>query len=142
MTYKLHDSFGYLMAKATLLMNNVFQKKLNKFDITRSQAIALTAIWEENGATPTDLAEITGRDIPNVLRILDKLEKKELIYRKACEIDKRSYMVYLTSKGLELREKIIPLAEEMAVETLADFDPEAIEQMKAGFRKVIRNIEK
>lgn len=142
MTYKLEDSFGYLMAKATLLMNNVFQKKLNQLNITRSQAITLAAVWETSGATPTELAVVVGRDVPNVLRILEKLEKKDLIYRKDCKTDKRSYTVYLTDKGETLRKEIIPQAEQMAVEVLTGLEQEEIEKMKAGFRKVIRNMEK
>ena len=38
----------------------------------------------------------------NVSRILEKLQKKNLIYKKKCEKDKRSYKISLTPSGISM----------------------------------------
>ncbi|MEL6918979.1 MAG: MarR family transcriptional regulator, partial [Bacteroidota bacterium] len=62
---------------------------------------------------------------PAITQALKKLVKKKLIDFKSDEIDKRKKLFYLTGKGQEVHQKMIPLWEVMdiKVKELVNFSP-------------------
>ena len=49
--------------------------------------------------TPLDLAALTGLSRSAVSRLIESLEKKEILLKKYKETDKRSYTLHITDKG-------------------------------------------
>ena len=49
----------------------------------------------------------------NASRLIDKLFKKDLVYRKECKSDRRQVDVKITDKGLELLEKLEAQVDEL-----------------------------
>lgn len=47
----------------------------------------------------------------NLSRLIDRMEKQELVSRNACEVDKRGSFICITQKGRELRENMWPTYE-------------------------------
>ena len=54
-----------------------------------------------------ELAEMTFKDKPNVTRMLEVLERKQLIFRQPDENDRRAYKVFLTEVGQQLKAQLI-----------------------------------
>lgn len=63
---------------------------------------------EENGLLPSEFAERAGVTRATVTTLLDGLERDELITRQPHPVDRRMLRVYMTDKGRELMNQILP----------------------------------
>ncbi|HSO37158.1 MAG TPA: MarR family winged helix-turn-helix transcriptional regulator [Labilithrix sp.] len=79
-------------------------------ELTPEQWIVLVRLWEEDGRTQTDLGASTFRDRPTMSRILDGMEKRGVLERRADPDDARVWRIYLTAQGKALRKKLVPSA--------------------------------
>lgn len=128
-----------MFGKVATIMKGVLGQKLRKYNITVPQFALMAAVRETKGASPTDLAQVVDGDMPTTVRIISKLEKKGLVYRQDSELDKRSYLVYLTPEGSELMEKSIPLAFEVTNTTLTGFEANEIQYLYSVVMRMLRN---
>ena len=106
------ESFGNMVYKARVLMRLKLQKKLKDYDVTAEQWNVLNHIYSKEGFNQKELAERCLKDRAALTRILDLLEKKELIKRESSPIDRREYLVYLTEKGKSTYNEILPVINE------------------------------
>lgn len=82
----------------------------NGFDITSDQFAVLLRLWEEDGISQIELCQRTCKNKSNLTRILDSMEKRDLIYREVSKFDRRSFNVYLTDVGRTIRENLTGIA--------------------------------
>ena len=68
-------------------------------DVTPEQWVVLFRLYEREGLTQSELGDRTVKDKTTVTRILDRLEKKGLLYRRRDTRDRRSQRIYLTESG-------------------------------------------
>ena len=86
--------------------------KVNKIDdITREQFGILILLSITGGVSQTQIANMLGKDRPNITRMIDILEKKGLIRREKDENNRRILKVYLTDEGFKKAELARPLKE-------------------------------
>lgn len=113
-TLELGKSLGYLLSKTQRKLRNYFQKKLidESIDITVEQWSVLAAI-NSSKITQSEIATRIGKDKTNVTRMIDLLEKKELIQRVSNPNDRRSYYLGITDNGIKVVNRIIPIANEV-----------------------------
>jgi MarR family transcriptional regulator, organic hydroperoxide resistance regulator len=84
-------SLGFLLNKTTL----VYQRELNRnflsagFDITNEQWSILIYLFNCDGKSQNEIAEKTYKDKVSVTKIIDSLEKRELVYRTNDVKDRR-----------------------------------------------------
>ncbi len=80
-------------------------------DITPDMYFILRYLWgEQDGSRQQELADKTGKDKASLTKLLDNLEKRNLVKRTADETDRRSKRVWLTASGKKLKNKVYPLA--------------------------------
>src|SRR3982751_6871400 len=82
-------------------------------DVTPEQWAVLIRLWERDGRTQSDLSEATFRDRPTMSRILDGMEQRELVERRADKTDGRARLIHLTRRGRDLQKKLVPVAERL-----------------------------
>jgi len=74
-----------------------------KLKITREQFKLLNAISKnKEEVIQKDMAELIGKDKSTILRLIDSLEKKELVRRVADTKDRRKNYLMVTKRGKEL----------------------------------------
>jgi len=117
--YDLNRSVGFMMGTAYRKMTALFHNRLKEFEITPEQWSVLYCVDREDGLIQKEIAERSGKDRPTTTRLLDHLEKKELVYRRTGEQDRRSFRVYATDKGRELIRVTIPIEKRMIEEVRA-----------------------
>jgi MarR family transcriptional regulator, organic hydroperoxide resistance regulator len=141
--FKLDDSYGYLINLAAQRLkyelHQVFQAK--GYDITPEQWAVLNRLWEEDGLSQVEIAERTFKDKPSTTRILNLLEKKGVVLRRRDTEDGRVMHVFLTKAGKDLKEKLIPCAEEVLVKSGQNLTKEEVSQFKQILRKILANLE-
>ncbi len=132
--FKFDDSIGFLVNRAAIRLKNELWKafKANGFDITPEQWGVLNCLWEEDGQIQTEIAERILKDKTNLTRMLDVMEREELVERRPHEKDRRSYRIYLTPKGGKLKEKLIPIAIEI--------NEASIQSLSVKERKVLKRL--
>ena len=106
------SSIGFVVNRtATSLKNELWRAfKSNGYNITPEHWAVLNCLWQKEAQTQSEIAEKIYKDKTNLTRILDIMERNELIQRRSHETDRRSYRVFLTEKGQALKEKLIPIA--------------------------------
>src|SRR5688500_15937751 len=141
--FKLDDSYGYLINLAAQRLkyelHQIFQAR--GYDITPEQWAVLNRLWEQDGLSQVELAERTFKDKPSTTRILNLLEQKGIVLRRRDAEDGRVIHVFLTKAGKDLKEKLIPCAEEVLVKSGQNLTKEEVSQFKQILRKILANLE-
>ena len=82
----------------------------------------------------------TFRDKPSITRLVDNLEKQQLVRRVASEEDRRINLIYVTRQAHKLQEETMALAEATLNEALEGVPPERIEICKEVLQVVYDNL--
>ncbi|NNE55450.1 MAG: MarR family transcriptional regulator [Flavobacteriales bacterium] len=85
-------------------ISRIYNHEAQKSGGTMSAGYILLSIDKE-GTPSTKLGPKMGMESRSLTRSLKTLEQEGLIYRQADTMDRRKVLVFLTEKGLELREK-------------------------------------
>ena len=141
--FKLDNSFGYLINLAAQRLKYELHKtfQVKGLDITPEQWAVLNRLWEQDGLSQVELAERTFKDKPGTTRILNLLEQKGVVTRRRDAEDGRVLHVFLTKAGKDLKEKLIPCAEEVIAKSGQDLTKEEVAQFKQTLIKILNNLE-
>ena len=98
----LDRNFGFLLHDVARLMRTLFDRRGRDLGLTRSQWWVLTMLYAKEGVTQSELADLMELEKPTLGRLLDRLEEKEWVERRADEFDRRVNRLYLTDKVQEV----------------------------------------
>lgn len=138
--FEVDDTLGFTLNKVNGKLKNELFKKTKAYDITAEQWGILNFLWDNEGITPKELSDLTLKDKPNTNRILFNLEKKGLVIRKEHPTDKRSYKMYLTDDGKNLRIKLVPIIITLLEQATRNLEKEKIEELKVTLNKIYINL--
>ncbi|MEL6384374.1 MAG: MarR family transcriptional regulator [Cyanobacteria bacterium J06626_18] len=85
------------------------------------QEILLMHLWEQDGRSQSELADLMEVEPPTLTKMLNRLERSGLLERQRDALDARVYRVYLTEAGRALEEPIRRLWQELEVRITAHF---------------------
>jgi DNA-binding MarR family transcriptional regulator len=127
-TFKFEESFGRVLGVAHTSMFRYLGKlmKDQNIPITPEQFSLLSHLWQKDGLQQTELALCTNRNRANVTRILDILERENIIVRSDDPNDRRVFRIYLTDKGKSLREVTAKCAEQCIKDALKGLSKDEI----------------
>ncbi|MBK1810388.1 MarR family transcriptional regulator [Clostridium sp. YIM B02505] len=140
MKFNLEDSLGFILNRVNTKFKNELFQRLKEYDVTPEQWSVLNCLWVQEGVTPKELADIIFKDKPNTNRILEKLQTKELIVRKPHPLDKRAFQIFLTDRGLALKDELIPRVEQLLEESTKGIETPKVEEMKRLLNQMYDNI--
>lgn len=133
----LNTSLGYVIRRAQLRIFQEFNHFFEALDIKPAQFSTLEIIHKNPGLRQTTLAKALKIQRTNMVGMLDKLQQRGLIERKASDKDLRAHALHLTSKGEKLLEHLhrqFYEHEGLLLERLGD---ESYEQVREGLLKII-----
>ena len=109
-----------LLVKLHTAIARRLQKKFNAsaMNLTIEQWSVLYHLWKRDGISQQELCNATFRDKPSITRLVDNLEKLNLVKRVASENDRRINKIFLTKQAQKLQEQTMELAEETLNEAL------------------------
>src|ERR1700739_1829676 len=141
--FKHGELYSLITGKASTAVMRRLQKKFNRggIEITIEQWSVLYHLWKEDGQSQQDLCGHTFRDKPSITRLVDNLEKLNLVKRTPSKSDKRKNLIYLTKKARRLQEKTMMLAEETVREALKGVTSDQIEMAKVVLQLVYDNLQ-
>ncbi len=91
----------------TLLSTNADYFLADRSGVSTSQAAVLIYLGYHNDCYLSDLAEGIGRKNSAITGLVTRMERQNLVERKHGGMDRRTKRVGLTSKGWEIREKVM-----------------------------------
>nr|WP_191296997.1 MarR family transcriptional regulator [Paenibacillus sp. PL91] len=117
------------------------QQLFQEHDVTPEQWSLLMCLDEHDGITHKDLAQRTDKDPANITRLVDQLERKELVRRVANPGDRRSQLLYLTENGRTNAHALAPIEADFVTQMLANISKEEIQAFKSFMAKIKKNVE-
>jgi DNA-binding MarR family transcriptional regulator len=140
--FKKGELYSFITGKASTAIARRLQKKLNQagLNMTIEQWSVLYHLWKEDGKSQQELCNATFRDKPSITRLVDNLEKLNLVKRVPAENDRRINLIYLTKQALKLQEQTMELAEETLNEALTGVATEQVNLCKEVLQRVYDNL--
>jgi MarR family transcriptional regulator, organic hydroperoxide resistance regulator len=107
------DRLAHLVKDATRALVRALQMRLAKHAVSFGHWTFLRILWETDGITQRELSEHAGVMEPTTFSALKAMERLGYIVRRRRSGDRKKVYVFLTPKGQALRDKLVPLAEEV-----------------------------
>ena len=130
------------IGKTAKMLDIFFSRKLkeNGFDLTKEQWVLLKILSVHNGVSQNEIACKSNRDKTSMTRLVNTLERKNLLARLSSTNDKRINQLFISTAG----EKILSETEQIwtdMVSTLQNgLSEKEIEIMINTLKKVQKNI--
>ena len=140
--FKKGELYSFITGKASTAIARRLQKKFNTagLSITIEQWSVLYHLWKQEGISQQELCNATFRDKPSLTRLIDNLEKLNLVKRVASQNDRRINLIYLTKQGQKLQEETMALADETLNEALIRVPSDRIDVCKEVLQVVYDNL--
>ena len=120
----LQSCINYLLTVAQHQVHQTFATALEQFNITPGQYGVLGCLWERGSCTPKEIAQILQLENSTVSGMLDRMQKRGLIDRVVDPSDRRSIRVVPSEEGMELKEGVLRVIDQLNAEILAGFPAE------------------
>ncbi len=98
---------GHTSKMIGCMINDVLQE--NGIDLTREQWLILFKLQKNDGLSQNQLAKYTDRDKTSLTRLINIMERKNLVQRIKKETDKRINLIFLTETGKQQFDFALPL---------------------------------
>ena len=140
--FKKGELYSFVTGKASTAIARRLQKKFNAagLSLTIEQWSVLYHLWKQEGISQQELCNATFRDKPSITRLVDNLEKQNLVKHVPSETDRRINLIYLTKQAQRLQEESMALAEETLNEALETVPPDKIDVCKEVLQIVYDNL--
>jgi DNA-binding MarR family transcriptional regulator len=133
------------IGKTSKMMNMYFSDVFhrNNIQITKQQWILLKILFENNeGIIQNNLAFITDRNKASLTRLINGMEKNNLVARIQSKDDSRKNSIHLTKKGNQLFLKTKPLVLESILKIQDNITDEEMNYFIQVMSKIQHNLKK
>lgn len=124
--------------------NTLFSKverNVQSYGLNTSEFGVLELLYHKGEQPVQKVAEKILVTSGTITYVIDKLEKKELVYRKKCLKDKRIFYVCLSEKGEKLIADIFPKHKEFLVELFSGMDEDSKKLIVDNLFQLLNSIE-
>jgi DNA-binding MarR family transcriptional regulator len=136
------ELYSFITGKASTAIARRLQKKFNAagLNLTIEQWSVLYHLWKEDGQSQQQLCNATFRDKPSITRLVDNMERLNLVKRVAAEKDRRINLIFLSKQAQKLEDEAMRLADETLSEALETVPADKIEVCKEVLQIVYDNL--
>ncbi len=135
-----NDRLAHLIKDATRALLRALQKRLTEHSVSLGQWTFLRILWETDGVTQSELSELAGVMQPTTFAAVTAMEKLGYVIRKKMPNNKKMVYVFLTPKGRLLKQKLVPLAEEVNRIAVENINRQDITTMRNVLLAMIENL--
>lgn len=125
-----------VFSRAYRAVNDQVNKSIHSFGVNPTEFAVLELLYHKGDQPLQQIGEKILLASGSITYVIDKLEKKGLIVRKACEKDRRVTYASITDKGTAFIEEVFPKHEQTIHETLSGLTAEEKEQAIALLKKL------
>lgn len=99
------DSIGFMLSKVGNSVSERFASIVGEYGLVPRQFFVLNLISEHQGESQQAIAESVGVAKSQMVAVIDELEQNGLLERRANPDDRRQHALYVTERGMELRDE-------------------------------------
>ena len=132
---------GFLISDVARLMRTAFDRRVRALGLTRSQWLVINRLHRRPGATQSELAEMLEVEKATAGRMVDRMEKKGWVVRRADAGDRRVNRLHLTQEALLIQVRLAQIADRTVDDALALLSPREREQFAESMRRVKRRLQ-
>jgi len=139
---RLEKALSFLLHACYQQLRSVTYKEFlaHGLELTPEQWIVLVQLWTKDGQSQSALSELTLRDAPTLSRILDTMQKADLVSRVVDEQDARTRLVKLTRAGKALQAKLVPVAKRLVSRLEHGISESDLETTHRTLGKMLENL--
>ncbi|MCL1917021.1 MAG: MarR family transcriptional regulator [Peptococcaceae bacterium] len=138
--YTLEEKYDliYTICMTSIALKDELRKEFlkNGYDITIDNFAILFRLWQQDNLTQQRLCELTCKNKSNLTRILDTMEKKDMVCRTPNPADRRSFMISTTKHSRSLQTPITKIVLEYSHKIFECISESDIEILKRVFAKL------
>jgi 3-hydroxy-9,10-secoandrosta-1,3,5(10)-triene-9,17-dione monooxygenase reductase component len=90
---------AYLLARASFIVSGEFHATLKNWDLSVPEWRVLACLMDVEGLSVGELAAMALMKQPGLTKVLDRMERDELLNRRGTSDDRRRVTIHLTAKG-------------------------------------------
>lgn len=109
---------------------------LSELGLHPGQEIILMHLWQKDGQSQKQLAQLLHVQAPTVTKMLQRLEQTGILERRQSSSDNRVMHVWLTETGKNLEPKVVAIWAELEQRNLKYLN----KQEKTEFQKILKKI--
>ena len=113
----------------------------NGINVTPEQYLVLDILWEKQSLSQQNIADIIQKDKNSVTKIIDSLEKKNLVNRVVDSKDRRINKIELTQDGLDLEKITTEVAINYMNDVVKGIDSQDLDAFVDVMRKLNNNLD-
>ncbi len=137
----LDDYLPYLLNRAGARIATAFSGRMLRLDASLQVWRVLAALRERDGRRMGDLSETTSIEVSTLTRLVDNMEKRGLVARRADPADARAVALHVTPAGRRLTRRILPIARRYEAVALRGFTARETEILKQALRRLYDNMD-
>ena len=137
------EAFTILTGKISTAINRTFLRAfaVEGVDITTEQWSILACLWQKDKVTQQALCTLTLKDKPSMTRLIDNLEKRNLVTRVSDHNDRRINLIHLTDAGTALQAKATEIVQKIASKTLNNISDDELNVCRVVLKKIMTNLQ-
>ncbi|MFC3416645.1 MarR family winged helix-turn-helix transcriptional regulator [Algoriphagus hitonicola] len=133
------SSFSLALYSSSRLLIQIFQEKLKSLDLTYTQFLTLSILWEEDGLFVNQIGERLELDSGTLTPLLKKLEAQNYVMRIRSEADERKVRIELTYPGKSLQTKTNALLSDLETE-LSFLEPDFVKSLNHSLQSLLEKL--
>lgn len=130
---------GYDMKRAFNLIQTDVNAVLKPFGLRMVTFSALVVIRDTPGLKQSRLAQILMIERPNLVLILDDLERADLVVRERCAEDRRAFELTVTARGAQLCRQAVAAVERHDARMTAGLEGPEVQALHKALRQIELN---
>jgi DNA-binding MarR family transcriptional regulator len=136
------ELFDILVGKISTAINRTFLRAFcaEGIEITTEQWSVMACLWQKDKVTQQVLCGLTSKDKPSMTRLIDKLEKHNLVTRVSDHSDRRINLIHLTDAGIALQSKATEIVNKIVLRTLGNISDEELNISRVVLKKIMTNL--
>lgn len=134
-------SFGYLLSDVTLLFRKHFDRRAERFGLTRAQWRALKMLHRQGGGLrQNELAEHLEMEPIAVGRVIDRLQSAGFVERRPDPKDRRAWRLHLTDQAHGVIGDMEEISRALRVDASAGIPAEELHRAVAVIERIKDNL--
>lgn len=138
-TMDRETNVGRLVHRVRHALVTHIDSAMASLDLTAAQWTVVIYLAEDLATTPAELSRLLHYDPGAMTRLIDRLEKKNIVKRAPSDADRRSVVVSLTEQGRALYPEIRPLIIDVLNHLLRGFSQAEVKQLENLLLRVLHN---
>jgi MarR family transcriptional regulator, transcriptional regulator for hemolysin len=126
--------------ESSRLLRNYIDHRAKERGTTRAQWIVLYRLYQQEGLSQVEFADVLELQPISLVRLLDRLVVHGLLERRHDPKDRRANRLFLTAKGRQLVDDLDSLGDAIATDVLQGVPADAIEKSLTTLRDIKERI--